>query len=207
MSLTTPSCVQKLQAASHGISCVFSESRMREICQSASMSGNRKQSYAKTGLRRVMRKHPNSHREAKATEPVLDSTRDYTSNPANGPCAGTIAFRHTRPRQRLSAVVSGPSATRMIFTCHLNKNRIRPDGHSREESLRIPLLNRGPVQVRILRPLGSSPRPQTIQQGFVVSRTSFMPNDSPEPLEPPNVDTILEPPITRQSRRSKQQGE
>jgi len=28
-----------------------------------------------TGLRRVMRKHPNSHREAKATAPVLDSTR------------------------------------------------------------------------------------------------------------------------------------
>ena len=32
-----------------------------------------------TGLRRVMRKHPNSHREAKATAPVLDSTRDYTN--------------------------------------------------------------------------------------------------------------------------------
>src|ERR1019366_10799444 len=31
-----------------------------------------------TGLRRVMRKHPNSHREAKATAPVLDSTPDYT---------------------------------------------------------------------------------------------------------------------------------
>ncbi len=28
-----------------------------------------------TGLRRVMRKHPNSHREANATAPVLDSTR------------------------------------------------------------------------------------------------------------------------------------
>src|ERR1022692_1853834 len=27
-----------------------------------------------TGLRRVVRKHPNSHREAKATAPVLDST-------------------------------------------------------------------------------------------------------------------------------------
>ena len=41
MSLATPSCVQKLQAASHGTLCVFSESRMREICLSGSMSGNR----------------------------------------------------------------------------------------------------------------------------------------------------------------------
>ena len=31
-----------------------------------------------TGLRRVMRKHPNSHREAKATAPALDSTRHHT---------------------------------------------------------------------------------------------------------------------------------
>ena len=47
MSLDTPRCVQQLQAASHGTSCVFSESRMREICQSGSMSGNRKQNQAK----------------------------------------------------------------------------------------------------------------------------------------------------------------
>jgi hypothetical protein len=47
MSLATPSCVQKLQAASHGTLCVFSESRMREICLSGSTSGNRKQNQAK----------------------------------------------------------------------------------------------------------------------------------------------------------------
>src|SRR5215467_3665226 len=39
ISLATPSCVQKLQAASHGPSWVFSESRMREIRLSGSMSG------------------------------------------------------------------------------------------------------------------------------------------------------------------------
>jgi hypothetical protein len=38
ISLDTPGCVQKLQAASHGTSCVFSESRMREICLSGSMT-------------------------------------------------------------------------------------------------------------------------------------------------------------------------
>jgi hypothetical protein len=33
-----------------------------------------------TGLRRVKRKHPNSHREATATAPVLDSTRHCTNH-------------------------------------------------------------------------------------------------------------------------------
>ena len=36
-----------------------------------------------TGLRRVMRKHPNSQREATATAPVLDSTPLYAQNPLN----------------------------------------------------------------------------------------------------------------------------
>jgi hypothetical protein len=43
MSLTTPNCFQKLQTASHAmasaIARVFSESRMRQIRTSGSMSG------------------------------------------------------------------------------------------------------------------------------------------------------------------------
>ncbi len=41
-----------------------------------------------TGLRRVVRKHPNSHREAKATAPVLDSTPDFTHNQDNAVVTG-----------------------------------------------------------------------------------------------------------------------
>jgi hypothetical protein len=34
---------------------------------------------SQTGLRRAMRKHPNSHREAKVTAPVLDSTGHFSA--------------------------------------------------------------------------------------------------------------------------------
>jgi hypothetical protein len=46
-------CVQQLQTASHVPSCVFFESRMREICLSGSMSGNREQETepSQTGLK------------------------------------------------------------------------------------------------------------------------------------------------------------
>jgi hypothetical protein len=76
MSLATPVCVQKLQTASHvpcsksWSVCLFREpdagnlpvrfderEQETELCQ--------------TGLRRAMRKHPNSHREAKATDPTV----------------------------------------------------------------------------------------------------------------------------------------
>jgi hypothetical protein len=44
-----------------------------------------------TGLRRVVQKHPNSHREAKAA-PVLDSTRVYTHNPASVGVLSVIVY-------------------------------------------------------------------------------------------------------------------
>ena len=80
MSLATPSCVQKLQTASHasllnseGV-CLFREPDAGNL---PVRFDEREQEIepSQTGLRRALRKHPNSHREAKATAPVLDSTR------------------------------------------------------------------------------------------------------------------------------------
>ncbi len=50
MSLAIPACVRELQTAYTCLvseACLFFESRMREICLSGSMNGNRKQSHAK----------------------------------------------------------------------------------------------------------------------------------------------------------------
>jgi len=71
-------CVQQLQTASHVTSCVFSESRMREICLSGSMSGNRKQNQAKPDCGGAAKATSNIHRETTVTAPVLDSTRHFT---------------------------------------------------------------------------------------------------------------------------------
>ena len=80
MSLATPSCVQKLQTASHGnIVCLFREPDAGNLPVRFDEREQETES-RQTGLRRVMRKHPNSHREAKATAPVLDSTRHYAHN-------------------------------------------------------------------------------------------------------------------------------
>jgi hypothetical protein len=86
MSLATPSCVQKLQTASHdslinpGGVCLFREPDAGNLPvrfdEREPETGS-----SQTGLRRAMRKHPNSRREAKATAPVLDSTPHYTHDP------------------------------------------------------------------------------------------------------------------------------
>ncbi len=79
MSLATPVCVQKLQAASHAPCskswsvCLFREPDAGNLPVRFDEREQETES-GQTGLRRVMRKHPNSHREAKATAPVLDST-------------------------------------------------------------------------------------------------------------------------------------
>ena len=77
MSLATPSCVQKLQTASRTIVCLFREPdagnlpvRFDEREQETGPS--------QTGLRRRRESFVSSHREAKATAPVLDSTPHYT---------------------------------------------------------------------------------------------------------------------------------
>jgi hypothetical protein len=51
---------------------------MRENCQSGSMSGSRKQDQAKPDCGDEAKAESTIHREAKATAPVLDSTRHYT---------------------------------------------------------------------------------------------------------------------------------
>jgi len=74
MSLATPRlCSEVADGVTRNIVCLFREPdagnlpvRFDEREQETELR--------QTGLRRVMRKHPNSHREAKATAPVLDST-------------------------------------------------------------------------------------------------------------------------------------
>ncbi len=51
---------------------------MREICQSGSMSGNRKQNQAKPDCGDEAKAKSTIHRETTVTAPVLDSTRHYT---------------------------------------------------------------------------------------------------------------------------------
>jgi hypothetical protein len=76
MSLATPACVQELQTVSHAsLACVFSESRMREICLSGSMSGTGNRARPNRIEAGAGKAQPNSHRENTATAPVLDSTR------------------------------------------------------------------------------------------------------------------------------------
>jgi hypothetical protein len=53
---------------------------MREICQSGSMSGNRKQNHAKPDCGDAAKAKSINHRETKVTAPVLDSTLHNAQN-------------------------------------------------------------------------------------------------------------------------------
>ena len=57
--------------------CAFSESRMREICLSCSMSGNRKQNQAKPDCGDAAKAPSNNHRED------LQSLRLFSTLPQN----------------------------------------------------------------------------------------------------------------------------
>jgi len=54
---------------------------MREIRQSRFDEREQETEPGQTGLRRRGESYVHSHRETKATAPVLDSTLDYTQNP------------------------------------------------------------------------------------------------------------------------------
>jgi len=79
MSLATPGlCSEVADGVTRTIVCLFREPDAGNLPVGFDEREQETES-SQTGLRRAMRKHPNSHREAKATAPVLDSTRpNYT---------------------------------------------------------------------------------------------------------------------------------
>ncbi len=75
-NLSTPKSVQKLPMASHAKAKAWSLVREPDAGNLPVRFDEREQEteLCQTGLRRALRKQPNSHREVKATAPVLVST-------------------------------------------------------------------------------------------------------------------------------------
>jgi len=71
-----------------------------------------------TGLRRVVRKHPNSHREAKAAAPVLDSTREALTIRSASAMAWfwTVILNHDTLTPKQCAPSRAALPTESVFT-------------------------------------------------------------------------------------------
>jgi hypothetical protein len=78
---------------------------------------------SQTGLRRARESKPNSHREAKATAPVLDSTRDSAQNAGQAASSAKnlakerIGFSLSSRKPRSSSSRSRPSCKSLPNTC------------------------------------------------------------------------------------------
>jgi hypothetical protein len=69
---------------------------------------------SQTGLRRRRESLVNSHRQTKATAPVLDSTPDYTQNPTG---AARSPFHQPRPEPWLKSWLSKQSSAEPLGCC------------------------------------------------------------------------------------------
>ena len=88
MSLDTSDCVQKLQTALHAefVRCVSFREQDAGNLHVRFVEREQETEPSQTGLRRRRESAINSHRETKATAPVLDSTRDFAQNRLSGSC-------------------------------------------------------------------------------------------------------------------------
>jgi len=93
MSLATPGlCSEVADGVTRTIVCLFREPDAGNLPVRFDEREPETES-SQTGLRRRGESPVTSHREAKATAPVLDSTRRYTQNPSMSVIAGVQRYR------------------------------------------------------------------------------------------------------------------